>query len=133
MNIIFEFSIESKKLIEKDGKRKRYKNYLHYHQKEILEKILTEMIDANNYECKQNYFYKEKVYENQRREGELYSVGYIKNISNEEMENIKNNICDKLKISNKDEKTFKYEENNMEWYENKLKEGIYKYKKIVKS
>jgi hypothetical protein len=130
MNIIFELSIERLKLIEKDGKRKRYKNYLHNHQKEILEKILTEMIDVNNYECKWDYLYKEKVDKNERRDGELFSIGYIKNIFQEEIETIKKNICDKLKFSNEDEKTFKYEENNncIEWYENKLKEGIYKYK-----
>jgi hypothetical protein len=136
INIIFELSIERSKLIGREGieKRKHYRNYLQCHQKEILEKILSEMIDKNKYECEWNYLYKEKEYDKYYiREGELYSVGYIKNIKEEEIEIIKKNICDKLKISNEEEKIFNYEENNnnIDWYENKLKEGVYKYKKKI--
>ena len=103
-NYTFELSIERNQLISKDEneKRKYYRNYLHYHQKEILKKLIFESVEKIKieygskceYDCE--YKHKEKQ-EKSRIDGELYSVGYIKNISEEEIKLIQKEINDKIK------------------------------------
>lgn len=137
MNIVFELSIDRNKLIQKGEleKRKHYRNYLHHHQKEILKSILNETINKNDYECEWNYIHHDKIYEEQRREGELYSIGYIKEIEKKEIEEIEKRMNEKVGIKKENEKTFNYMEKKecVEWYEEKIKNNKkYEYVEIVK-